>query len=327
MGKQNKTMVMSNLVSIIIPSYNYGFVIEQTLDNLLDQSYANWEAIIVDDGSSDNTSEIVGKFTERDARISYIFQQNSGVSVARNLGFKHSKGDYIQFLDADDLLSKEKLALQVAFMEQHPECDISYTDHLYFETDKPDIVYPDYEMNHHNWLPKINAAGYEAVNTLIYSNIAVVSSPMLRRNMVEKVKGFPEFSNHTEDWEFWFLCAVQGAHYSFFDHDAAKTLIRIHHRNTSRNIQIMQAGELQFRRRIATSINNSTLLSPDEKQKLLDRNASSTQKLYKYMMYHANLVSIRQLKILHGLVNTKTFISYYFKALNYKRKALFKKSR
>lgn len=318
---------MSKLVSIIIPSYNYGFVIEQTLENLLDQSYTNWEAIVVDDGSSDNTSEIVGKFAAKDSRISYIIQKNSGVSVARNLGFKHSKGDYIQFLDADDLLSKEKLTVQVAFMEQHPETDISYTDHLYFETDKPDIVYPDYEMNNHNWLPKVNAAGYEVVNTLIYSNIAVVSSPMLRRDIVEKVNGFPEFSNYTEDWEFWFLCAVHGAHYSFCDNDAAKTLIRIHHRNTSRNIQIMQAGELQFRRRIAMSINNSTLLSPDEKEKLLERNASSTQKLYKYMMYHANLVSIRQLKILHGLVNTKTFISYYFKALNYKRKALFKKSR
>ncbi|MEO6287840.1 MAG: glycosyltransferase family 2 protein [Dyadobacter sp.] len=318
---------MSKLVSIIIPSYNYGFVIDQTLDNLLDQSYENWEAIIVDDGSSDNTSEIVGKFTARDARISYLVQKNSGVSVARNLGFKHSKGEYIQFLDADDLLSKEKLAIQVAFMEQHPDCDISYTNHLYFETDKPDIVYPDYEMNNHHWLPKINAAGYEVVNTLIYSNIAVVSSPMLRRNTVEKVKGFPEFSNYTEDWEFWFLCAVEGARYSFCDDDAAKTLIRIHQRNTSRNIQIMQAGELQFRKRMINRINESTVLSPDEKEKLLERNAASTQKLYKYMMYHANLVSIRQLKILHALVNTKTFISYYFKALNYKRKALFKKSR
>jgi glycosyltransferase involved in cell wall biosynthesis len=327
MGKAGEKTDMNKLVSIIIPTYNYGFVIEETLNNLLAQSYQHWEAIVIDDGSSDNTREVVEKFVNRDHRISYSVQPNSGVSVARNLGFKKSKGEYIQFLDADDLLSKDKLALQTAFLDQHPEVDIAYTDHLYFETDKPEIVYPDYEMNHHNWLPKINAKGYEAVNTLIYSNIAVVSSPMLRRGIVEKVNGFPEFSNYTEDWEFWFLCAVHGAHYCFFDNEKAKTLIRIHPRNTSKNIQIMQAGELQFRKRIVDRISESSYLTETEKEKLLERNSASTQKLYKYMMYHANLLSIKQLKILSGLTNLKTFVSYYFKSLNFKRKNLFKKTR
>jgi glycosyltransferase involved in cell wall biosynthesis len=318
---------MNKLVSIIIPTYNYGFIIEETLNNLLEQSYQNWEAIIVDDGSPDNTAEVVKKFVEKDKRISYVAQANSGVSVARNLGFEISKGDYIQFLDADDLLSKDKLLLQTAFLDANPEVDISYTDHLYFETERPDVTYPDYEMNHHNWLPKINAKGYEAVNTLIYSNIAVVSSPILRRGIVKKVKGFPEFSNYTEDWEFWFLCAVKGAHYCFFDNDAAKTLIRIHQKNTSKNIQTMQAGELQFRKRIVTAVQNTPFLSDLEKEKLLERNAASTQKLYKYMMYHADLLDWGQLKVLRGLTSPKTFISYYFKSLNFKRKNLFKKSR
>ncbi|TLV03302.1 glycosyltransferase family 2 protein [Dyadobacter luticola] len=318
---------MNKLVSIIIPSYNYGFIIAETLQNLLEQSYQHWEALIVDDGSKDNTREVVEKFALADKRITYLSQPNSGVSVARNFGFKKSKGEYIQFLDADDLLSKEKLALQVAFLEQHPEVDIAYTDHLYFETDKPHITYPDYEMNNHNWLPKIDAKGYEAVNTLIYSNIAVVSSPMLRRKIVEKVNGFPEFSNYTEDWEFWFLCAIHGAHYRFFENEKAKTLIRIHHRNTSKNIQIMQAGELQFRKRIVTAVEGSAFLSETEKQKLLERNDASTQKLYKYMMYHANLLDPKQLKILSSLTSSKTFVSYYFKSLNFKRKNLFKKTR
>lgn len=318
---------MNTTVSIIIPSYNYGFIIEETLKNLLEQSYQEWEAIVVDDGSTDHTKEVVAKYVSLDSRIRYIFQENSGVSVARNRGFRDSKGQYIQFLDADDLLSKEKLTLQIAFLEQHPHVDIAYTDHLYFEADKPDVFYPDYEMNHHNWLPKIDAKGFEAVNILVYSNIAVVSSPVLRRGIVEQVNGFPEASNYTEDWEFWFLCAIHGAHYCFLDDREAITLIRIHHRNTSKNIQVMQAGELQFRKRIAKEVSSSTLLSPTEKESLLTRNAASTQKLYKYMMYHANLASPRQLKILRGLVDRKTFISYYFKAVNFKRKALFKKKR
>ncbi|WP_353720520.1 glycosyltransferase family 2 protein [Dyadobacter sp. 676] len=318
---------MSAIVSIIIPSYNYGFVIGETLENLLAQNFQEWEALVVDDGSSDNTGEVVARFAARDSRIQYIRQTNSGVSIARNRGFRHSKGKYIQYLDADDLLSADKLAIQVDFLEHNPDVDIAYTDHLYFETDKPDIFYPDYEMNHHNWLPKIDARGYEAVNTLVYSNIAVVSSPVLRRAIVEKVNGFPEFSNYTEDWEFWFLCAIHGARYTFVDNENARTLIRIHARNTSRNIQIMQAGELEFRKRIVEAVNKSSFLSQEEKQKLLDRNAASTQKLYKYMMYHANLLSPEQMKLLSGLVDRKTFISYYFKSLNYKRKALFKKGR
>ncbi|MCE7060021.1 glycosyltransferase family 2 protein [Dyadobacter sp. CY343] len=318
---------MNPLVSIIIPSYNYGFIIEETLRNLQEQSYTNWEALIVDDGSSDNTAEVVRKFVAQDSRIYFFTQKNKGVSVARNLGFAHSKGSYIQFLDADDLLSKDKLAVQVEYLETHPGTDISYTDHLYFEHDRPEIMYPDYEMNNHNWLPKIDAKGYDAINTLIYSNIAVVSSPMLRRAVVKKVKGFPEFSNYTEDWEFWFQCAIMGARYTFLDDDRAKTLIRIHQRNTSRNIQIMQAGELQFRKRIVAQLRDSQVLNAEEKEILLQRNAASTQKLYKYMMYHADLGSLPQLKILYNLVDRKTFISYYFKSLNFKRKELFKKKK
>lgn len=318
---------MSVIVSIIIPSYNYGFVIGETLENLLTQSFQEWEALVIDDGSSDNTEAVVAKYTARDSRIQYIRQPNSGVSVARNRGFKQSKGKYIQFLDADDLLSADKLTIQVDFLERNPDVDIAYTDHLYFETDKPDVFYPDYEMNHNNWLPKIDARGYEAVNTLIYSNIAVVSSPVLRRAIVEKVNGFPELSNYTEDWEFWFNCAINGARYTFVGNDNARTLIRIHARNTSRNIQVMQAGELEFRKRIVEAVSKSSFLGEEEKQKLLDRNNASTQKLYKYMMYHANLLSPEQMKLLSGLVDRKTFVSYYFKSLNYKRKALFKKGR
>lgn len=313
------------MVSIIIPTHNYGFIIDETLKNLQAQSYKNWEAIVIDDGSSDNTGEIVKSAAAYDPRIQYHYQHTQGVSRARNHGFEKSKGDFIQFLDADDLLSEHKLSHQVAFMEQNPEVDICYTDHVYFETHKPDIFYPDYEMNHNNWLPRICARGYEVVQTLVYSNIAVVSSPVLRREIMEKVKGFPEYTRHTEDWEFWFLCAIKNAYYCFLDDPDAKTLIRIHQRNTSRNIQIMQGGELEFRKRMISEIGNATFLSGEEKNALLDQNQKSTTILYKYMMYHADLTSLPQLRRMVRLTNWKTFISYYFKSLNFKRKALFKK--
>lgn len=313
------------MVSIIIPSYNYGFVIGETLKNLQLQSYTDWEAIIVDDGSVDDTMNIVTRIASQDARIKYFSTPNQGVSKARNFGFQHSKGDYIQFLDADDLLSEHKLSRQVEFMENNKGVDISYTNHLYFETDKPEIHYPDYEMNHNHWLPKICATGGKVIETLLYSNIAVVSSPLLTRQIFERVKGFPEYTKHTEDWEFWFLCAVNNAHFCFFDDAEAITMIRIHERNTSRNILTMQGGELEFRKRIISAIGNSPSLSHEEKQYLLNKNEKSATNLYKYMMYHANFLNLPELSQLYGMVSPKAFFKFYFKALNFKRKALFKK--
>lgn len=313
------------LVSIIIPAYNYGFVLPETLENLIGQSYPHWEAIIVDDGSVDNTREVVTAFSAQDTRIKYVFQPNSGVSVARNNGIKLSKGKYIQFLDADDLLSSEKLRIQVAFMEEHPETDLSYTNHLYFENDDPDKTYPDYERNNYDWLQRIDLKGYELIKMLMYANIAVVSSPMLKRELAVKAGGFPEDSHHTEDWEFWFLCALQQARFTFIDDSEARTFIRIHAGSVSQGIEIMQAGELKFRDRIEQHLLHAGL-TPPEMQELIAQNVRSRDKLFKYMMYHADLTNFDYLKKLIRITGRKRFFNYLLKSINYKRKQLFKSS-
>lgn len=313
------------MVSIIIPTYNYGSIIAQTLENVLQQTYTNWEAFVIDDGSSDHTAAVVAPFVKQDPRIHYISQKNAGVSAARNKGLQYAKGDYVQFLDADDLLSKDKLLLQVQHLESNPHVQISYTNHIYFESDKPDIHYPDYEMNHHHWLKKIDAQGLEVLQLLIHSNIAVVSSPLIRRSFIKANSGFPEHSRYTEDWEFWFNCAAENAHFSFLDHPDAKTLIRIHPHNTSQNIQIMQIGELEFRKRIEKSIRKSQIITTEQINQLLEQNAKSVKTLFKYMMYHANLLNPQELQRYAKTMGLKKFASYYFKGINYQRKELIKK--
>lgn len=316
---------MNALVSIIIPAYNYGFVLAETIENLFQQSYPYWEAIIVDDGSSDNTREVVEGFAGTDNRIQYVFQKNSGVSAARNHGIRISKGKYIQFLDADDLLSPEKLSIQVAFMETHPETDLSYTNHLYFENDDPQKTYPDYERNNYDWLPRINLQGYDLIRQLMYSNIAVVSSPMLKRGLALKTGGFPEDSHHTEDWEFWFLCTLQQARFTYIDSEHARTFIRIHGQSVSQGIEIMQAGELRFRDRMEQHLQQAGL-SAGEMEQLLQQNLKSRDKLFKYMMYHADLTNFDYLKKLVKITGKKRFFNYLLKSINYKRKQLFKGS-
>ena len=93
--------------TVVIPSYNRGHIIVWAIESVLNQSYSDFEIIVVDDGSTDNTKEVVSQYM--DSRINYFFQENSGVSAARNTGSKLAKGDYLVFLDSDDYVAKEWL--------------------------------------------------------------------------------------------------------------------------------------------------------------------------------------------------------------------------
>ena len=119
---------MSDLVSIIMPSYNTGRFIQETIRSVLAQTYPHWELIIVDDCSTDNTDELVRPFLA-DNRIRYIKnEKNSGAAVSRNRALQEAKGKWIAFLDSDDLWMPEKLVQQITFMEQNG-CHFSYTNY------------------------------------------------------------------------------------------------------------------------------------------------------------------------------------------------------
>src|SRR5258708_7235502 len=114
------------LVSVVIASHNYAHFIPQTLDSVLAQTYPNWECIVVDDGSTDNTREVVERYADADQRIRYLWQENQRLAAARNRGIANSSGEYLQFLDADDLIEPGKFERQVGVLEHHPEIDIVY---------------------------------------------------------------------------------------------------------------------------------------------------------------------------------------------------------
>lgn len=117
---------MSNdLVSIITPSYKSAKFIAQTIESVLAQTYQNWEMIIVDDVSPDNSNEIIEEYCKKDSRIKLIkLEKNSGPAVARNRAIEEAEGRYIAFLDADDLWKPEKLEKQLAFMDEN---DLAFT--------------------------------------------------------------------------------------------------------------------------------------------------------------------------------------------------------
>ena len=111
---------MNSLVSIITPSHNSMQFIPETIDSVMNQTYQNWELIIIDDHSQDNSVETVEKYLEKDNRIKLIkLIENSGPAVARNRGIQEAKGRYIAFLDSDDMWMPDKLSKQLSFMQNH----------------------------------------------------------------------------------------------------------------------------------------------------------------------------------------------------------------
>jgi glycosyltransferase involved in cell wall biosynthesis len=110
------------LVSIIIPTYDRAHLISETLDSVLAQSYSNWECIIVDDGSTDHTIEVVEGYVKKDSRFQYHHRPNTrpnGANACRNYGLECSKGEFVQFLDSDDLISSNKIKVQIEQLLKH----------------------------------------------------------------------------------------------------------------------------------------------------------------------------------------------------------------
>lgn len=309
-------------VSIIIPCYNYGRYLDECFSNLQEQSYSDWEAIVIDDGSTDKTMEIVREWQAHEPKIQYFYQSNSGVSKARNHGLLKANGELIQFLDADDLLSKEKLQLQVQFFIENPDADLCYTENHYFEDGIPQVRYPDQEFLGRDWMIRFSGKGPFAIEQLIRNNLAVVSSPLIKKSLVGLAGFFPEKVAHTEDWQFWLQCALAGANIHYLENSDAFTLIRVHRTSVSQETQTMRYGELNLRNWLNLKLLEMDKLTAVEKEFLIGLNDDRKQQLFKYIMYHGPLTSITHLVNMAKIYPWSIVLRFYFKALNFRRKTI-----
>ena len=131
---------MKDLVSIITPSYNSLDFVSMTIDSVLNQTYQNWEMIIVDDVSSDNSCETIEAYSKKDSRIKLIrLEINSGPAIARNRALKEAKGRYMAFLDSDDLWHPDKLSKQISFMKEKGIA-LSYTGYYRIEEESEETI-------------------------------------------------------------------------------------------------------------------------------------------------------------------------------------------
>jgi len=208
---------MEPLVSIIIPTCNCGRWVGQAIDSAVAQTYPRCEIIVVDDGSTDGTGEWVQ--AHYGSRINYHWQPNGGVARARNTGLALAQGEYIQFLDADDLLLPGKVACQVSFLEAHPEWAMAYCDNYRFEDDNPSQTIP--------WSRRDRYGSGHLLDRLVDSGFFLTHSALVQTEWVRHIGGFDENLPSNEDWDFFLRLAAAGAQFAYYP-DEPLVLYRSH---------------------------------------------------------------------------------------------------
>jgi glycosyltransferase involved in cell wall biosynthesis len=218
---------MDYKVSIIVTCYNYAAYLQACLESLLQQSYSNWECIIIDDGSTDHTGKLAKSFVDLDSRFRYVYQQNQGVAVARNTAIELITGDYIQFLDGDDLLEIDKLKNQIASFQKNHDLLMSVSPSYFFESDQPQDFYTSKQKEKNTIQPFI-AMAFSVRDQLIKDNIFIISAPLIPTHKLGALRFDPAYKTY-EDWKFWFEFTKQEGQIIGLDTVNSATLIRFGH--------------------------------------------------------------------------------------------------
>ncbi len=224
------------LVSVVVPTYNRAHLIGRTLASILAQTYAPVEIVIVDDGSTDGTRELIARDYGGDARVRYVYQDNGGPASARNAGFAHVRGDYVALLDSDDTWAPWKLSLQIRCMERHRDLGMTWTDMEMIDVDGR-VAHHAYlrQMYHaYHWFtddqifprsvalreiaPELGEVVGDArlrigniFSKMIMGSLVHTSTVVLRRDRLARVKGFDESLRYSgEDYDFHLRTAREG---------------------------------------------------------------------------------------------------------------------
>lgn len=212
------------IISVIVPCFNQGQYLSETLDSVLVQTFVDWECVIINDGSTDNTESVAKYYCEKDNRFKYLYQINQGVSVARNEGIKLSCGKYVLPLDGDDKIEPTYIDQAIGYFEHHDNVKLVYCHAAFFGDKIGPWVLPDYK--------------YEE---LLWEN-CIFCSAIYKRADYDATQGYnPNMKLGFEDWDFW----LSFLHKNDIVHRLDDTLFYYRIRGKSRNsFAVMGSDEL-----------------------------------------------------------------------------------
>ena len=241
------------LVSVVTPAYNYARFLGDAFDSLVAQTLPEWEWLVVDDGSSDDTQQVLAALAARDPRVRFFRQENRGPGAARNRGLQESRGRYLQFLDADDRLLPEKLARHVRFLEEHPETGLVYSEVAYFRSEAPEQLMPSLHGKLSRSIMQRVHGVDEARAKLDHYNIIMTPSALFRRSLLSAEVRFDETAPLGEDYDFWIRLAASGCRFDYLETGGPLAAIRSHSTSTSRSYETMTRGMIVVAKAFARS--------------------------------------------------------------------------
>lgn len=222
-------MIDNPLISVVIATHNYACFLPQCLDSVKRQTYDNYELIVVDNGSTDNTREVIKNLVWD--KLHYYYQENTGsVAGPRNTGIKLAKGKYVAFLDSDDFWYEEKLKKTVDYLKNDPDIDI---------------------LSHNMWLKgkkkillKVGPLKKDMYKFLLTLNRLLGSATVVKKEVLVKIGGFDESKDfvHVEDYETWLRIAYGGGKFAFIDEALGE--YRVHESNLSHDFEKALLNEI-----------------------------------------------------------------------------------
>jgi teichuronic acid biosynthesis glycosyltransferase TuaG len=219
-------IINAPLVSVIMPAYNAAGHIQEAINSVIAQTFSNWELIIVDDGSIDETSSIIANNNDKDIRIRIFYQENGKQGKARNLGLAHARGMYIAFLDADDLWMPEKLEIQLREIKEK-SVDLVFSDSYIFSDSN--VSDRSRKMNTLNQIFK----GEDALRLFIIGNRIPALTVLAKKEKIHLVTGFSEKISiqNAEDYHLWLKMIIKGC--VFYGSDKSLAFYRIHDKSST----------------------------------------------------------------------------------------------
>ncbi|MDZ7960053.1 MAG: glycosyltransferase [Aulosira sp. DedQUE10] len=212
------------LISVVLPVFNGEKTIYETIQSVLNQTFVNWELIIINDGSQDSTLEIIKKFEFADPRLRIFSYLNAGLAASRNRGIALSLGEYISFIDADDIWTSDKLKSQLTALQEHPKAFVAYSWTNYIDADGNFVKFGGHTTDTGDVYQKL----------LLWNFVENGSNPLVRKEVFTIVDGFDESLIASEDWDMWLRLASR---YEFVVVPEVQILYRLSMNSMSANLK------------------------------------------------------------------------------------------